>query len=429
MSKQYQSMTHKILARASGHDIVESGQIVTANVDMCFTHDPVLKDLAELFYKEFGDHAKVWDSGRIALFQDHLVPAKDYSSRNLGMAMDKFVREQQIEHYYPYGCNYGVCHTVMCENGHVKPGEVVIGTDSHSVTYGALNAFGVGVGIIDLLNVFYTGKLWFRVPEVFQVHISGQLKPYVTAKDIILTLLKDIHMDGASNMALEFTGDTIENMSSEERITLCNMGIEAGAKNAIMALSESARDYLQKSANAREFALEVSTDKGYQYHKSISYRAEDITPMVAHPHSPDNVYSLENTQEKKIKVDQVYVGSCTGGKLTDIKMVHEVLKGKKISPDIRLMIVPASMNIYKQIANMGILVDLLQAGAVVESPGCKACYGAHGGVLGDGEVCLSTTNRNFKGRMGNPKSDIYLASPYTAAVAAITGYIDRSCQI
>ncbi len=423
MNKLYQSMTHKILARASGLKTVESGQIITANVDMCFTHDPVLKDLAYLFYKEFGNNAKVWDTNRIALFQDHLVPSKDYASRNLGMAMDKFVREQSIAHYYPYGCNYGVCHTVMCENGHVKPGEVIVGTDSHSVTYGALNAFGTGVGIIDLLNVFYTGKLWFRVPDVLQVCVTGQFKPYVTAKDLILTLLKDIHMDGASNMSIEFMGDTIDNMSAEERITLCNMSVEAGAKNAIMTLSESAKSYLKKHANIDQFELEVTTDQSYQYKNSISYFANDIRPMVAYPHSPDNVFSLEETKQKKIKVDQVYVGSCTGGKLTDIKMVHKIIKDNRVASNVRLIIVPASMKIYKQISQTDILVDLLKAGAVVESPGCKACYGAHGGVLGDNEVCLSTTNRNFRGRMGNPKSDIYLASPYVAAKTAVCGYI------
>ena len=422
--KVFQSMTHKILARAANLESVKSGQNITANIDMCFTHDPVLKELAELFYSEFGTDAKVWDPNRIALFQDHLVPAKDHSSRNFGMCMDKFAKDQNIKHYYPYGKNYGVCHTVMCEQGHVLPGKVIVGTDSHSVTYGALNAFGTGVGIIDMLNIFYTGKLWFRVPHVLQVNVEGELKKHVSAKDLILTLLRDIRMDGASNMAIEFTGSTIANMSAEERITLCNMGVEAGAKNAIMSLSPNARKYLESATNSNTFD-DVITDPEFVYDITVSYRAEDIVPMVAHPHMPDNVFTLKQTESEKIKVDQIYIGSCTGGKLTDIEMVAEILKDRKIADNTRLIIVPASMNIYKNIAESGLMIELLKTGAVVESPGCKACYGAHGGVIGDGEVCLSTTNRNFKGRMGNPNSQIFLSSPYTAAKSALTGYITQ----
>ena len=389
---------------------------------MCFTHDPVLKELSQMFYEEFGPNAKVWNPNRIALFQDHLVPAKDFSCRHMGMAMDKFAKEQNIQHYYPYGPNYGVCHTVMCEEGHALPGSVVVGTDSHSVTYGALNAFGTGVGIVDILNIFATGKLWFRVPEVIQVNIEGTFSNRVVAKDLVLTLLRDIRMDGASNKTIEFTGSTIENLSAEERITLCNMGVEAGAKNAIMALSDAAKQYLEKASGKTDY-FSVTTDSDFEYSRVLSYRAEEIQPMIAHPHAPDNVFSAKETATQKIKVDQVYVGSCTGGKIEDIKMVLEVIHGKKIAAETRLMIVPASMKIYKELAANGMLIELLKAGAVVESPGCKACYGAHGGVLGDHEVCVSTTNRNFKGRMGNPRSMVYLASPYTAAQSALTGYI------
>ncbi len=416
-----QSMTHKILARAAGKKTVASGEFIEAHIDMCFTHDPVLKELRELFYQEFGQEATVWEPHKIALFQDHLVPAKDASCRRLAIAMDKFSAEQKIKNYYPYGPNYGVCHVVMCEQGHVLPGTVILGTDSHSVTYGAFNAFGTGVGMIDILNVFYTGKLWFRVPEVMEVRIEGQLPKNVFAKDIILRLLGDIGMAGASNKTIEFTGSTIDELAAEERMTLCNMTVEAGAKNGIMGLSENALAYLRGVTDAS--FNPVTTDKDFEYCQHIVYHAEELRPMIAYPHRPDNVHSIEQARAEKIKLNQVYVGSCTGAKIDDVITVAETLKGEKVANNVQLIVVPASMKVYRQMVEQGLMTTLLASGAVVESPGCKACYGAHGGVLGDGEVCLSTTNRNFRGRMGNPNAFTYLASPYIAARSAIAGYI------
>jgi homoaconitate hydratase family protein len=417
-----QSMTHKILARAAGKSSVVSGEFLEANIDMCFTHDPVLESLREEFYAEFGSTAKVFDPNKIALFQDHLVPAKDASSRRLAIAMDQFAVEQGIKNYYPYSANYGVCHVMMCEQGHVLPGQVILGTDSHSVTYGAFNAFGTGVGLVDMLNVFRIGRLWFRVPEVIEVRIEGQLPPQVLAKDLILQLLKDIGMDGASGKTLEFTGTTIENLSAEERMTLCNMTVEAGAKNGIMALSEKARTYLEQTLHRTEFNP-VTTDKDFVYSKTISYQATTLQPMVAFPHRPDNVHTVADAKSEHILVKQVYVGSCTGAKFDDIQIVANLLKGQKVAKGVQLLVVPASMGIYRRMATQDLITPLLESGAVIESPGCKACYGAHGGVLGDHEVCLSTTNRNFRGRMGNPHSFVYLASPYVAARSAIAGYI------
>ena len=416
-----QSMTHKILARAVGKETVASGEFIEAHVDMCFTHDPVLEELAGLFYQEFGSQAKVWNADKIALFQDHLVPAKDANCRRLAIAMDKFAVEQEIKNYYPYGPNYGVCHVVMCEQGHVLPGTVILGTDSHSVTYGAFNAFGTGVGMIDILNVFFTGKLWFRVPEVMEVRIEGQLPKNVFAKDIVLRLLGDIGMAGASNKTVEFTGSTIGELAAEERMTLCNMTVEAGAKNGIMALSENALAYL-RGVTVASFNP-VTTDQDFEYCQRIVYHAEKLQPMVAYPHRPDNVHSIEQVRAEKIKLNQVYVGSCTGAKIDDIITVAETLKGGKVANDVQLIVVPASMQVYRQMLEPGLMNTLLASGAIIESPGCKACYGTHGGVLGDGEVCLSTTNRNFKGRMGNPNAFTYLASPYIAARSAIAGYI------
>lgn len=420
MSKP-QSMTHKILAGRSGRATVATGEVVDVTVDMCFTHDPVLEALREHFYESFGPSAKVWNPDRVALFQDHLVPAKDGPSRRLAKAMDNFAAEQGLKYYYPYGANYGVCHIVMCEEGHVLPGEVVIGTDSHSVTYGAFNAFGTGIGMVDLMNVFATGTLWFKIPEVINVEITGQLQPGVTSKDIILRLIGDIGMDGASYRTIEFTGDTVGVMTVEERMTLCNMVVEAGAKNGIMALSPAAREYVTK-VGRRPFE-EVVTDPGFEYFRTIRYRAEDLEPVVACPHSPANVKPVSVVRNDRVHVDQVYVGSCTGAKFEDIETFVRAMEGEKVAAGTRLMVVPASMGIYRRLAESPLLTALMDAGAVVESPGCKACYGAHGGVLGDDEVCLSTTNRNFRGRMGNPKSFVYLASPVTAARTARAGYI------
>ncbi len=417
-----QSMTHKILARAAGKESVATGEFLEANVDMCFTHDPVLESLRELFYAEFGRDAKVFDPDKIALFQDHLVPAKDAISRRLALAMDNFAAEQQIKNYYPYGANFGVCHIMMCEQGHVLPNQVILGTDSHSVTYGAFNAFGTGVGLVDMLNVFLVGKLWFRVPEVIEVRVDGQLPPNVLAKDIILRLLQDIGMDGASGKTIEFTGSTIDQLSAEERMTLCNMTVEAGAKNGIMALSDNARAYLARVApNAT--LNPVTTDPDFEYCQQLHYKAEDMQAMVAYPHRPDNVRTITQTKDEHVPVTQIYVGSCTGAKFEDIQVVVDVLQGQKVAKGVQLLVVPASTNIYRRMAEHNLIAPLLDSGAVIESPGCKACYGAHGGILGDNESCLSTTNRNFRGRMGNPNSFVYLASPYVAARSALNGYI------
>ncbi|MGW1196499.1 3-isopropylmalate dehydratase large subunit [Streptomyces sp. NPDC002536] len=417
-----QTMTHKILARAAGRDHVVAGEIVEVGIDMAFTHDPVCEGLRSEFHDAFGADATVWDPDRIALFEDHLVPAKDAESRRLAASMARFAAEQGITHHYPYGENYGICHVMMCEEGLVQPGTVVLGTDSHSVTYGAFNAFGSGVGMIDMVNAFYTGDLWFRVPETIEVRIEGELAPGVLAKDVILTLIGDLGMGGASGRSIEFCGSTVDAMSVEERMTLCNMVVEAGAVNGIMALSPAAADYL--AARPRTVDHEpVTSDPGAPVARRLAYRAENLRPAVAYPHRPDNVHSIDEAMADRIRVDQVYIGSCTGAKYDDIEVAAAELAGRHVAPGVRLMIVPATMGIYRRLILTGVMTTLLAAGAVIESPGCKACYGAHGGVVGDGEVCLSTTNRNFRGRMGNPKSSVYLASPIVAARSALAGRI------
>lgn len=416
-----QSMTLKIMANKAGLPFVEPGQHIVAKVDMCFAHDAVANVLGREFYKTFGSTAKVWDNERVALFQDHMVPARNLEARNMAMALDKFAKEQDIKYYFPYGKDYGVCHIVMLEQGLALPGDLIVGADSHAVTYGAFNNLATGVGVFDVSNLFATGELWFTVPEIIKIQIDGDLAPGVQAKDIILRLLGDIKMDGASGKAIEWCGSTIENMSIDERTTLCNMVVEAGASNGIMQLNNASREYIKKVAK-RPFN-EVLPDPDYAYFKTISYRAEEIAPMVAMPHRPDNVKKVEDIRKEEIRLHQIYVGGCTGGKFEDIATFANEIEGKQIHADTQVIIVPATMKIYNRMLDEGITSKLVKLGAVVESPGCKACYGLHGGVTGDDETCLATINRNFIGRMGNPRSKIFLSSPVIAARSAVCGFI------
>lgn len=416
-----QSMTHKIFARQAGRDHVESGEFIEARINMSFTHDPGIAVLTETFYNGFGRDAKVWDPSRVALFQDHLVPAKDPASRNLVKIMDEFAAEQGIQHYFPYGPNYGVSHTVLIEQGLTLPGELLVGNDSHTVTGGAFNALATGVGIVDMAAVLKTGRLWFSVPEVMQVSIDGRLKPDVQAMDIMLRLLSDIKMGGASGKAIEWAGSTIDDLTLDQRISLCNMVVEGGAMNGIMTLTPEVEKYLAEVAQRPYEA--VTPDPDFAYERVVSYRAEDIEPMIALPHKPDNGVPLGEVVREGIKVDQVYVGGCAGGKLEDIKIFADVVRGNRVAKGVQVVVVPATMQVYRAMTVQGITQDLVLAGVNVESPGCKACFGAHGAVLGDGDVCLATINRNFRGRMGSPNASVYLASSLTAGHTALHGFI------
>ncbi len=421
------SMTQKILSRSSNGQYLEKGEFIVADIDLCFAHDPVIGVLVNRFKKNFGENAKVWDPSKIALFQDHLVPAKNAESARLLSLMDKFVEDQQIEHFFPFGSDYGVCHIKMIEAGLTVPGSTMIGTDSHTVTAGAFNLFAAGVGVFDMVNVFKTGDLWFKVPGTIQVDINGQLPDGVLAKDIILKLVGHLGLDGANGFSLEFTGDTVENLPIEERVTLCNMAVEAGATNGIMALNDETREFLRKKSCS--INQEVETDSDYKYDKVIQLRAEDIESQVALPHRPDNVSPISKVRESRIAIQRVYVGGCTGGKQEDIINFAKEIKGQKVAKGVEVHIVPATSEIFKYLAESGLMVELINFGAVVDSPGCKSCYGVHGGVTKDNENCLATINRNFVGRMGNPKSNIYLASPIVASRSAITGYITDTLEL
>lgn len=417
-----QSMTHKILARQAGQDWVEAGEIVEARISMCFAHDPVMDVLGKTFYAGYGDDARVWDPARIALVQDHLVPAKDAASRNLHKAMQTFVDEQGVEHFFPYGgAKHGVCHNVLIENGLILPGELVVGTDSHTVTAGAFNALGTGVGMVDMASVFGTGRLWFTVPHVMSVALGGSLPEGVEAMDVMLRLLSDIKMDGASGMAIEWSGSAMEQMTLDQRTTLCNMVVEAGAMTGIMSVSPETDAYLRPIAK-RDYTS-VMPDPDFVYDDSLVYDAETIEPMVALPGKPDNGVPISHVRGERVPVNQVYVGGCAGGKLEDIKRFADVLRTCRVSDRVQAIVVPATKAIFEDLVADGTALDLVRAGAVMESPGCKACFGAHGGVLGDGDVCLATINRNFRGRMGSPSASVYLGSPTTAGHTALRGYI------
>ncbi|MEM7645370.1 MAG: aconitase/3-isopropylmalate dehydratase large subunit family protein [Pseudomonadota bacterium] len=415
------SMTQKILKKHMISGELAAGKHIIVSPSLVFAHDPVMKTLTDRFYKAFGADAQVWNSDRIVLFQDHLVPAKNIESRNMIAVMDEFVKKQQITNYYQYGSNYGVCHIMLIEEGFTYPGQLILGTDSHTVTAGAFNCVATGVGVFDMVNIFKTGEIWMTVPETLYVEVNGTLPEDVSAKDIILRLLKDIRLDGANGKTIEWGGSTIENMALDDRSTLCNMVVEAGATNGIMTLNDASRDYLY-SIGVKDFA-EYETDPSYEYSHRLTYDATDLTPMVSVPHRPDNVHEIDSVREQKIDLQQVYVGGCTGGKWDDIVDFVESLDNKKVHENVTAIVVPATMKIYKDLMKKGYFDRLIDAGVAIESPGCKACYGVHGGVTGDDENVLATINRNFMGRMGNPKSFIYLSSPRTAAKSAVAGFI------
>lgn len=415
------SMSQKIIARASGRNQVKPGDHVIVQLDMVFSHDPVMAVLKSQFESTFGSAGRVWDPSRIALFQDHLVPAKNAESAKMLRMMDEFVEQQKIQFYFPYGGNYGVCHIVMMEQGLALPGEVITGPDSHTVTYGAFNSFASGLGIFDIAVAMGTGRAWITVPDAIRVNVEGTLKRGVGAKDIILELIRRLRLDGARGKSIEWYGSTIENMNLDERATLCNMVVEAGATNGIMNLNRAAKTFLRQKAK-REFT-EQFADAAYQYNEIIEINVNDLEPRVAMPHSPDNVVGISKLEQEKINLHQVYVGSCTGGKWADIVEFAQGLGEHRVSPGLRVIVAPATTEIYMRMIDEGLMKTLISKGVAVESPGCRACYGVHSGVTGDSEVCLATINRNFMGRMGNPKSLIYLSSPYVAARSAIHGYI------
>jgi 3-isopropylmalate/(R)-2-methylmalate dehydratase large subunit len=410
------NIIEKILANASGKQEVSQGEIVEAKIDVAMTHD-LTGPLAIKSFHEIGAK-KVWDSNKVVIIIDHLVPASSVISAELHKTVRNFAKEQHIENFYDVGRG-GVCHQVMPEKGHVRPGEVIVGSDSHTCTYGAFGAFATGIGSTEMAAVFATGKLWFRVPEVIKVDVTGKFKKLVTAKDLTLNIVGKIGADGAIYKGLEFGGSTIRDMTIDGRMVLSNMAVEMGAKAGLIEPDKKTVDYV-KARTDKQFTP-VKSDPDSTYEKIVNMDISELEPQVAVPHSVDNVKPVSEIED--VKVDQAFIGSCTNGRLEDFRVAAQILKGKKISRGVRLVVIPASQEIYLNAINEGLIKTFMDAGATVGNPNCGPCLGGHMGILAEGEACISTSNRNFIGRMGSTKSFVYLASPATVAASAITGKI------
>ena len=413
------NITEKILARASNKKKVEPGDVVFVNVDKVMLHDvsgPGVIKVFEKLQKQGVNVEKLWDPSKVWVAEDHFVPSADMVSAENIVKLSNFTKKYGIEKHFKYGMGqYGICHTLSHEEALVLPGEVYVGGDSHTNTTGTLGAFACGLGHTDIAYVLLNGKIWFKVPETLYFKINGKLPEHVMAKDLILKIIGDIGTDGAAYKAMQFGGSGIDEMSVDERLTLTNMTTEAGAKNGIIEPDQKITDYLAERG-ATDFSA-VKGDADASYAKTFEYEASEMEPIVAKPFSPDNVSVVRETSS--IDLDKAYIGSCTGAKLEDLKAVAKILKGRKVK--IRTEILPAAISIYKKALENGLIKIFLDAGVTVGPPTCGACCGAHMGVLAKDEICVSTTNRNFPGRMGHVDSQTYLASPLVVAASAITG--------
>ena len=414
------NITEKILARASGKEKLEPGDVIFANVDKVMLHDVSGPGVIKTFEKLEKDGVvkidKLFDPSMVWVAEDHFVPSAEKISAENISKLTKFTDKFGIKKHYKYGLGqYGICHTLSHEEGLVSPGELYIGGDSHTNTTGALGAFACGLGHTDVAYVLLYGNLWFKVPETLYFKISGKLPDHVMAKDLILKIIGDITTDGGAGCAMQFGGSGISEMSVESRLTLTNMTTEAGAKNGIIEPDQKVFDYLAERGVTEYNA--VYDDDGTQYEKTFEYDVSELEPLVAKPFSPQNVSVVQETTG--IEIDKSYIGSCTGAKYEDLVAVAKILKGRKVK--VRTEVVPAAISIYKKAAENGLDKIFLDAGAVIGAPTCGACCGAHMGVLAKDEVCVSTTNRNFPGRMGHIDSKTYLTSPLVAAASAVTG--------
>jgi 3-isopropylmalate/(R)-2-methylmalate dehydratase large subunit len=410
------TLTEKILAAHTGVESVSPGDLIQVHVDLALAND-ITAPLAIKVFREIG-REKVFDPARIALVADHFVPNKDIASAEQAKQMKDFALEQEILHYYEPG-NGGVEHVILPEKGLVIPGDLVMGADSHTCTYGALGAFSAGVGSTDLGAVMATGETWLKVPDAMKVVYQGSLRPWVGGKDLILHTIGRIGVEGAVYRTLEMTGPVVEELSMSDRFTMANMAVEAGAKNGIFAPDSRTLDYLS-GRTQRKPAL-YKSDEDASYETVLQIDVTDLEPQVAFPHSPENVRPV--SEAGSIPLDQVFVGSCTNGRFEDLQQVSEILKGRQVARNVRLIVLPGSNLIFQQAIREGLIETFVQAGAVVGPASCGPCLGGHLGILARGEKALATSNRNFVGRMGHPESEVYLANPAVAAASAILGRI------
>ncbi len=408
-----QTIIEKIISRNVGKSVTP-GDIVTVNVDRVMIHDIFIPFVADKF-EEMG-FQKLWDPDKVVLIYDHLVPASQVDDTRHFRIGDQFAKKYGMKHIHR---SDGICHQLMTEALYVKPGDIVFGTDSHTTTYGCVGAFSSGIGYTEMASILGTGTMWIRVPETIKVVIEGTLPANVSSKDVILRLIGDLRADGATYQALEFCGDTVEHMSVAGRMTMANMAIEAGAKCALFTPDEKTAEYCRIELTEQERSLTGDADASYI--RTVRYRAEDLVPVLACPSQVDNIRPVSELAGTPI--DQVFIGSCTNGRLEDLQKAASVLRGKKVAPFVKLIVTPASRKIYEQALSDGTLAVLSQAGAIITHPGCGLCCGRTGGILSDGERVVATNNRNFLGRMGTSKVEIFLASPATAAACAAAGKI------
>jgi 3-isopropylmalate/(R)-2-methylmalate dehydratase large subunit len=412
------NITEKILAHASGKTKVHPGEIVDADVDTIMVHD-LTGPLAVEAFKRIGV-TRVWNNKKVVIILDHQVPAESVKAAELHKTMRKFAKEQQIR-LYDVGRG-GICHQVMPEKGHVTPGAVIVGADSHTCTYGAFGAFATGIGSTEAAAVFATGKIWLKVPEAVKISVNGQFRKYVTSKDLILAVIGKLGVDGAIYKSAEFTGSTIRGMSMAGRMTLCNMAVEMGAKNGIITPDATTRKFLEGRVAQPLSAFDaLQSDADAAYAKTVEFDVSGLTPQVACPSSVGNVKPA--SELSGTTVDQAFIGSCTNGRIEDLRLAAQILKGKQVKDGVRALVIPASQEVYTQALREGLIEIFTDAGAIVCGSACGPCLGGHIGLLASGETCVSTSNRNFVGRMGSTEAKVYLASPATVAASAVTGRI------
>ncbi len=412
------TMTQKILAAHAGLDHVTAGQLIECSLDVVMANDitgpmaiPIFRQMAE----------KVFDKDKVVLVPDHFTPNKDIKSAQNARDIQDFSREQGLTHHMVQG-KCGVEHAVLPERGIVTAGQCIIGADSHTCTYGALGAFGTGVGTTDIAAGMATGRAWFKVPSAIRFVLTGKPSEYVSGKDIILHIIGMIGVDGALYKSMEFTGDGIANLTMDDRFTICNMAIEAGAKNGIFPVDEQTLAYIKEHSD-KPYQI-FTADEDAEYEKTVEIDLSSVRPTVAFPHLPGNAHTIDEIEEsEKIFIDQVVIGSCTNGRMSDMRKAAAILKGKTVHPEVRVMVIPATQKIFLQCMEEGLAQIFVEAGCAFNTPSCGACMGGHMGVMCKGEKCVSTSNRNFVGRMGDVDSKIYLASPEVAAASAIAGYI------
>lgn len=416
------TMSQKILAAHAGLDEVLAGQLIEANIDLVHGNDIT----APLAIREMKKLRKktVFDRDKVVLVMDHFVPNKDIVSAKCTQICRNFAAEQELSHYFDVG-NMGIEHALIPEQGLITAGELSVGADSHTCTYGALGAFSTGVGSTDMAAAMATGRLWFKVPAAIRVRLEGKLSPHVSGKDLILHLIGEIGVDGARYESLEFCGEGVSSLGMDDRFTICNMAIEAGAKNGIFPVDEKTLRYIREHGNRSFRSFEADLDARYE--REILLDLSKLRPTVAFPHLPENTKEIGSFSP--ISIDQVVIGSCTNGRLQDIREAGEILKGRKVAKNVRCIVIPATQRIYLEALEEGWIKAFIEAGAVVSTPTCGPCLGGYMGILAPGERCLSTTNRNFIGRMGDTSSEVYLASPAVAAASAVTGRISSPDEL